>query len=92
MPKKKQPAAPLTRALNCPAELLHVWQWFLEVLGGASGGGIGPAVVTWSDLLAWTELTGEAPEPREARLVMRLSILRANIVCEGLEKSGNAQG
>lgn len=41
--------------------------------GPASGGGLGPQPLTWTDLNAWQRATGIELAPWEARLVRRLS-------------------
>lgn len=78
---RNKPAAP--ERLKCPAPLAYLWNRFVEIMEGASGGGMGPATITWTDLAAWGDLTGEAQEPWECRLLMRLSVLRAEIASEG---------
>lgn len=73
--------------------MAHVWNWFCEISAGASGGGgMGPVTVTWVDLRAWRELTGEAVEPWEAKLILRLSTMRANIEGEEAEKRAKVNG
>jgi hypothetical protein len=58
----------------------------MDVLAGQEAG-FGPATVTWEGLAAWCALTGETPEPWEARTLVRLGVLRANILSE--EKPGD---
>ena len=47
---------------------------------------MGPVTITWRDVGAWCELVGERPEPWESRLIVRLSVMRANIEAEEAEK------
>ncbi len=62
--------------------MIHVWSWFVEIVGGVKADGMGPAMIGWGDLSAWCELTGEVIEPWEARLLIRLSALRASVLSE----------
>ncbi|WP_442800902.1 phage tail assembly chaperone [Shinella pollutisoli] len=76
----------------CPALLVHVWDWFLEIYGGASGGGMGPPTITWPDVRAWSDLTRERPEPWEARLILRLSGMQARIASERAASPDGSKG
>jgi len=87
LPKKKQAKQQSGRASFCPPDLIYLWNWFVELLGGSSGGGSGPAIIAWVDVKAWSEMTGEVVEPWEVRLMMRLSTLRAEIEGEEIRKS-----
>jgi len=68
-----------------PHEIGHVWNWFVELLSGVSPG-YGPAQPTWGDVTAWSALTGNAPEPWEARCMVQLGALRAGILSEEIER------
>lgn len=50
---------------------------------------MGPAFITWADLRAWCEITGETLTSREAKLVMRLSALRVSIDAENTGAGSN---
>jgi len=75
----------------CPWQFVHIWQWLNELLSGCTASGMGPITIGWQDLLAWCELTGERPAPWETRLLMRLSVLRANIEGEEHRKEAKQQ-
>ncbi|MEI9804102.1 MAG: hypothetical protein WDN48_06060 [Pseudolabrys sp.] len=62
--------------------MIYLWNWFWQILEGVSPNGMVPTAIGWCDLVAWCELTGEAPEPWEARLLVRLASLRAAILSE----------
>jgi hypothetical protein len=66
----------------CPWELEHVWGWFWEVLNGCPANGMTAVTISWRDIAAWCAMTGERPTAAEARLLLRLSVLRANIESE----------
>ena len=59
---------------ECPAELWHIWKWFLD-LAGARGGGFGPAPISWSDMMAWSILTWAMPTPQEVDQILALDRL-----------------
>lgn len=65
-------------------EARYLWRWFVELMDGAVTG-FGPAIITWSDVNAWSDLTRIRPEPWEARTLVRLSALRAQIIGEQME-------
>jgi hypothetical protein len=52
-----------------PAELpeagAYLWGWFLELSGGRASTGFSLLPISWSDLYAWTRLTGNRLEPWE---------------------------
>lgn len=77
MPAHKRQAPPLF-----PSRLAYLWRDFVDIIQGAESGGWGPPVVTWSTLRAWCEITGSQLEPWEARLIIRLGALRAEIISE----------
>jgi hypothetical protein len=45
-----------------------------------------PVAISWRDLSAWCEFSGERLQWWEAKLLMRLSALRAQIVMEKAER------
>jgi hypothetical protein len=73
-----------------PEVVAYLWGWFNEIIAGVPAGGMGPQVMTWSDLRAWADLTGEAVEPWEARALVRLGITRASVLSEEATKKHGA--
>lgn len=71
-PKKKtaddKPAEP-----SLPDGLTYLWNWFIALINGCSGGGFGPPMLTWMDLQAWAVMTGNRPQLWEVDALMRLS-------------------
>lgn len=55
---------------DCPAWGAHVWLWWCDLHRGRGIGGMGPAPISWSDLAAWSALTGAEPTPVEVSLIM----------------------
>lgn len=53
---------------------------------------MGPIFVTWQDIRAWCDMTGEEPRPWESRLILRLSVMRANIEGEAAERERQRKG
>jgi hypothetical protein len=49
----------------------QVWDTFIE-LHNARGGGMGPAPISWRDLLAWQEIRGVTLTPWEVDTVMAM--------------------
>ena len=69
-----------------PLLLTHVWGWFCELMNGAQSNGMGPSTIAWPDIDAWGRVVGIVVEPWEARLIVRLSALRAEIEAERFER------
>jgi hypothetical protein len=57
---------------ECPQELFHVWEWFLELM---PGGGF-----SWANLDAWGRLSGVNPTAYETRLLSRLQTVYSSAV------------
>ncbi len=73
----KKPKGLVIETPPFPDALAYLWTWFAEVVEGVASNGFGPAMVTWRDLAAWSELTMTQIEPFEARALIRLSLTRA---------------
>lgn len=65
-----------------PEPLRYLWSWFQEISLGIASNGMSYPVITWRDLEAWSNLTGQELQPREARNIIGLGNLRANIMSE----------
>lgn len=87
---RKRPAVETPERPECPWQFQHIWQWFWDVLNGCPATGMGPATIGWRDLVAWKDLTGEHVKYWEARLMIRLSVMRANI--EGEDRAKKPKG
>lgn len=74
-----------------PDPISYLWFWFLEILGGLDSGGMGVATVSWSNLKAWVDLTGNDLEPWEVSALIRLGTLRASVISEDLKKKVKAK-
>lgn len=88
---KSDPAA--ARALENPLgappeEAEHVWGWFLELSATRSAGFAAVAPVTFLEIRAWAELTGERPTPAEVRLIRRLDDSFREAAGSGRKKEG----
>lgn len=66
--------------------IAYLWRWFNEVIAGVPSSGMGPQVMTWSDIRAWSDLTGEVLEPWEARALVTLGMTRAAVLSEEATK------
>jgi hypothetical protein len=56
--------------LEIPPDLVYLWSWFTE-LSSTRGGGWGPSPITYMEIKAWAELTGNCPD------VWEVSVLKA---------------
>jgi hypothetical protein len=65
-----------------PHAIAHVWQWFHEVVRGVQGNGMSYPVITWTELDCWARLTQQEISPREAKTIIVLGTMHANIMSE----------
>jgi hypothetical protein len=45
----------------------YLWGWFIDLMRGSGG------ELTFSEVKAWTELTGNRPTPAEVEIIMDMS-------------------
>ena len=62
-----------------PDALEYLWRYFADILNGCGSNGWGPPEITWRDLQAWSEMTGNTIEPWECAALMRLSAVYVRI-------------
>lgn len=55
-----------------PAELEHVWTWFLELHAARSSGGFGSGPIMFSEIESWSRLTLRSPKSIEVDMIKRL--------------------
>lgn len=60
----------LSDAPDCPDEFLHIWSWFTEIRNSCGSNGFGLSPISYPDILAWSQLTGQTPIPDEVALMM----------------------
>lgn len=64
-----------------PAEVDHLWRWFLD-LHEARGGGFGVQPIGYAEIDAWARLTGLLPTPWEVSALRRLDGVYLSHVAE----------
>lgn len=65
-----------------PELLDYLWEWFNEILLGLEQNGMGPVTVSWQSLECWCSQMRVEIEPWEARALVWLGTIRANIQSE----------
>lgn len=55
-----------------PAALQHIWDWFCELSAARSGNGGGPNPIAFTEIDAWSRLTGRLLAPRDVQALMLL--------------------
>lgn len=60
---------------ECPAMLVHVWRWFLDLSTTRGSTGFGPAPLGYRDIAAWSALMRTSPTPFEVALLRELDRL-----------------
>jgi hypothetical protein len=74
-----------------PHAIGHVWEWFNEIIRGVQGNGYSYPLITWTELDCWARLTRQEIAPREAKTLIVLGVMHANILSEK-PKTNGAQG
>jgi hypothetical protein len=69
--KRKKIATP--DAPELPDDIAYLWTWFIALVSGCALDGFGVAVVTWSDIHAWSAMTRNVPAPWETDVLMKLA-------------------
>jgi hypothetical protein len=65
MPEQLQP-------VDIPAAIIYIWQWFCELSGGRGYSEAGPGALTYSEILAWAQLTKSDPMAWEVEALKEL--------------------
>jgi len=55
-----------------PPEVAYLLDWFTELSGRRTHGGMAANPITFPDIEAWARLTGQRPRPWEVRVLTRL--------------------
>lgn len=90
MESAKRALAEIYAAPPCPAAVLHLWGWWVELARGRRSGGFGPEPLGWSDIEAWSRLTGSLPRPHEVRVLLDLD--REWLRAEGKRLQAQSKG
>lgn len=67
-------------------DLVYLWNWFSEILGGIQPTGMGVTVIAWGDLTAWQREMRVVLSLWEKRVLVRLGNARASIESERMER------
>lgn len=60
------------RGPELPACVVYLWGWFLELHNARPSGGLGPGAISYSDIYAWTLLTGNRPTKWDVEVLKQL--------------------
>jgi len=58
-----------------PEETAHVWAWFLDLHSARTSNGYAWNPISYTEMSAWGELTGNMPRVQEVSLLRRLDLL-----------------
>lgn len=75
----------LVAAPQLPEPLRYLWTWFQEIIRGVQGNGYSYPVITWEALDCWARLTRQDVSPREAKTLIVLGTMHANIMSEKIK-------
>ena len=50
---------------ECPPAAAYLWQWYMEIAAARGGSGFGPNPLSFTEIEAWSRLTGNRPGPWE---------------------------
>ena len=71
-----------------PHAIGYVWTWFTEIIRGVQGNGYSYPHITWTELDCWARLTRQEISAREARTLITLGVMYANILSEKPKANG----
>ena len=63
-----------------PDSLLYVWQSFIELSQARQAGLNGPSSLTYTDIKAWSELTGNELSPVDVEIIKKLDTLYLKVM------------
>lgn len=66
-----------------PLEIQYLWSLFLELSGTRSQGHSGPLPISYQEILAWRELTGNEISPWEIEVIKRIDKIYVKVVSNG---------
>jgi hypothetical protein len=69
-----------------PFQIAYLWDCFRQIDCGIASNGFGPPLITWSEIAAFCALTGTALRPWEVLVLVKLSVIRANIDAQAAKK------
>jgi hypothetical protein len=69
----------------------HVWEWFWQIHKGRTNNMSGPNPLTWTDLLAWTVVTGIQVRPIEFEIIKEMDSAYLKYVSERQDKKRKLQ-
>ena len=58
-----------------PSAVAYVWTWFNELSNARVSTGFGVSPITYSEILAWSQLTDSEPTPWEVAVIKMLDVL-----------------
>ena len=64
--------------MQLPVLFVDVWYCFLELHSTRGSNGFGLNPISYSEIKAWSELTGRNPEPEDVRLIKMLDTVALN--------------
>jgi hypothetical protein len=58
--------------VECPSCILYLWEYFCELSGGRQMSEAGPGPISYREIKAWSDMTGNALAPWEVETVKRI--------------------
>lgn len=75
-----------------PADLAHLFAWFLELHAGRQGGGFGPNPLSYEGIEAWSRLSGNTIRPIELMAIKELDAAWIEVAMEDADGKGGGKG
>jgi hypothetical protein len=66
-----------------PVELDYLWSYFLELSSTRPQGYSGPLPITYQEIQAWSELTGNKITPLDVEVIKRLDRIYTRVISNG---------
>jgi hypothetical protein len=55
--------------------MIRIWQWFVDLHNARQSNGMGVSPLSYSEMLAWSVLTGNKPTAEEIKAIKRVDLI-----------------
>lgn len=74
------------RSLQLPETMAHCWHWFLTLNRTRASNGFGQNPISYTEIVAWSQLTGVVPQPLEIQAIMALDTAYMTVQAEQIRQ------
>lgn len=74
------------QSLPFPSIIGYVWGWFIDLSRSRSSSGFGHNPLSYTEIQAWSQLTGVAPDTIEIQAIMALDLVYMSVQADEIRK------